>query len=332
MSTRNRDIGIVLIGRNEGERLRCCLRSLHKTGFPQVYVDSGSSDGSVELARDFGCTVVELNMQQPFTAARARNAGMERLLKAHPGLDFMQFIDGDCQLDTGWLPAARARLESIPDLAIVCGRRREIQPRASIYNCLCDMEWNTPVGEAEACGGDFLARVSALRQVNGFDPSVVAGEEPEMCFRLRAAGWRIERMDREMTLHDAAMSRFRQFWQRARRSGHAYAQTAALHWQSGGRFQWRQAASILFWTVLLPLMVILSMPVAPWLAMLLMLGYPILWVKMFVQRIAKYQSGASDSVRYATFVLIGKFAQLSGIYEFVRLRLRSQTATIIEYK
>ena len=39
-------LGIVTIGRNEGERLRRCLSSVVGRGMPVVYVDSDSTDGS----------------------------------------------------------------------------------------------------------------------------------------------------------------------------------------------------------------------------------------------------------------------------------------------
>jgi glycosyltransferase involved in cell wall biosynthesis len=44
----------------------------------RVYVDSGSSDGSAQLALKDGVTVIELTVPPHFTAARARNAGLER--------------------------------------------------------------------------------------------------------------------------------------------------------------------------------------------------------------------------------------------------------------
>lgn len=70
--------GVVVIGRNEGERLRQCLRSLLPT-VVAVYVDSGSTDGSAKWARDNGAEVVDLDASVPFTAARVRNAGFQRL-------------------------------------------------------------------------------------------------------------------------------------------------------------------------------------------------------------------------------------------------------------
>ncbi|MGB7409130.1 MAG: glycosyltransferase, partial [Pontixanthobacter sp.] len=216
-------IGLVAIGRNEGERLQRCLRSIPQ-GIAVVYVDSASTDDSVAFARSMGADVVSLDLDKPFTAARARNEGYARLADTKPTLQFVQFVDGDCEVEAEWFGAAIEALIKHDEVAAVCGRRRERFPDASFYNRMCDDEWNTPVGYADACGGDALLRRSAFEQVDGYDGAMVAGEEPEMCSRLRAADWRILRIDAPMTIHDADMHHPRQWWLRAIRSGFGYAQ------------------------------------------------------------------------------------------------------------
>lgn len=213
-------LAVVIIGRNEGARLirgLACVAAADRV----VYVDSGSTDGSQQAAAKAGAEVVALDMSQPFTAARARNAGLERLRMHGTRPTLVQFMDGDCELQPEWLPAARTFLDSHPEVGVVFGRRRERFPDATIYNRMCDWEWDVPLGEQRACGGDALMRMDALDEVGGYNPALIAGEEPEMCVRLRAAGWKIWRIDTEMTLHDAAMTRLGQFWSRARRAGHA---------------------------------------------------------------------------------------------------------------
>src|SRR4249919_2565668 len=90
-------VGVVAIGRNEGERLRKCLESVNRTAEWVVYVDSGSTDGSAAMARDMGV---------PFTAGRARNEGFRRLREVAPSLAYVQFVDGDCELIEYWLEKA----------------------------------------------------------------------------------------------------------------------------------------------------------------------------------------------------------------------------------
>ncbi|MFZ1512015.1 MAG: glycosyltransferase [Tabrizicola sp.] len=313
-------LGAVVIGRNEGARLVACLESLSSGVRPLVYVDSGSTDGSVAAAVAAGAVVVTLDTSVPFTAARARNAGFARLLE-EGAPDFVQFVDGDCRVQPGWLPVAQAFLAAHPDVAVVCGRRREMHPEASVWNRLCDAEWDTPVGAAKACGGDALMRSAAVRQVGGFNPALIAGEEPELCLRLRATGWRIWRLDEEMTLHDAAMHRIGQWWKRTRRAGYAFAEGAALH-GTAPEFHWvAETRRALLWGLGLPVMGLLGMFVSPWLA-LVFLVYPVqvlrLWRHLGLER--------------ALFLTLGKLPEAMGVVQFWLNRLLRRRAALIEYK
>lgn len=320
---RESKVGVVAIGRNEGERLRRCLSSVLPLVSATVYVDSGSDDGSREMAVGMGADTVDLDMSRPFTAARARNEGFQRLLQLHPDLDYVQFVDGDCEIVPGWLDAAWDFLNDHPSHAVVCGRRRERRPEQSVYNQLCDEEWNTPIGDALACGGDAMMRAQALQAVAGYRDSLIAGEEPELCVRLRQKGWRIHRLDREMTLHDAAMTRFSQWWKRTVRAGHAFAAGAWLHGAPPERHWVRETRRACFWGIVLPLVIALAViGLGPW-ALLLALVYPLQWLRLLRQ---------NGSVRSSTFLLVGKFAEAWGVLKFHISRLRGVSDTIIEYK
>lgn len=322
------EAGVVVIGRNEGERLRRCLASMRASGSAIVYVDSGSTDGSVALARELGAEVVALDMSRPFTAARARNVGMRRLLGAQPGLAFVQFVDGDCEVVPGWLATATGFLRAHPDIAAACGRRRERFPERSVYNLLCDIEWNTPVGEARACGGDVMMRVEAFRQVEGYRDDLVAGEEPELCVRLRAKGWRIWRLDAEMTLHDAAMTRFGQWWRRTMRAGFAYAEGVRLHGAPPERHWLRESRSAWAWGAVLPLsLIVLMVLFGPWAACGWLL-YP-----LQVARLAARSRGAPlGRWARAFFLVAGKFPEALGQAKAWLMHLRRQQPALIEYK
>ncbi|WP_292414761.1 MULTISPECIES: glycosyltransferase family 2 protein [unclassified Methylophaga] len=323
-------IGAVVIGRNEGLRLKQCLTSLRDDIEHIVYVDSGSSDGSVQMALEMSVRVVELDMTKPFTAARARNAGLTALLEYNPQLDYVQFVDGDCEVQRAWLDVAFEFLSIQQDFAAVCGRRRERYPTATIYNQLCDIEWDTPIGEAKACGGDALFRVSALTAVDGYRDSLIAGEEPEMCCRMRQLGWKIMRIDAEMTLHDAAMTRFSQWWKRNQRAGHAYAEGYALHGKSSEKFKQSECLSILFWSFLLPLAIIVMSIKVSWM-LVLFLVYPLQIIRLTL-RYRRRLSDVKVAFAYAVSNVVGKWPQLIGMLQFVKnkkLGLRSQ---LIEYK
>ena len=221
-------IGFVVIGRNEGTRLEPSLKSVLSISNRVIYSNSASTDGSPELAAKLGAIVVTLPADGQLSAARGRNAGYAELKKRFPECDAVQFLDGDCILQPGWIDAALTFLREHPKVAVVCGRRFEAFPDASIYNALCDQEWNTPIGEATECGGDALMRAEAFDQVGGYRPTLRAGEEPEMTARMRAAGWKIWRIDAPMTEHDAKILTLRQWWQRTQRGGYGFAQA----WQA----------------------------------------------------------------------------------------------------
>ena len=172
-------VGVVVIGRNEGQRLVRCLQSLSGKGFAVVYVDSGSTDDSVKEATALGVNAIALDMKIPFTAARARNAGFQHIQKISPNLKYVQFVDGDCEVMPEWMDQGVAFLEMHQEVAVVSGHCRERYPEKSIYNLMCDLEWNTPIGEAKASGGNALMRVKAFQDAGGFRNQLIAGEEPE---------------------------------------------------------------------------------------------------------------------------------------------------------
>lgn len=328
-------VGVVVIGRNEGERLERCLKSLESFNLLTCYVDSGSTDDSCDLARSVGVEVIPLSNTQPFTAARARNTGFNHLRTIRPDLEFVQVLDGDTELQPEWLELALNELASNPRIAAVVGRRRERFPDASPYNQMCDMEWNTPIGEADAFGGDVLFRASAWRDAGGYDTTLIAGEDPEFSFRLRAGGWKIHRIDAEMTLHDAAITSFGQWWKRSKRAGHAYAEGSAMH-GSDGHYT-KEVRSILFWALAVPTGIVASALVGalvtPWalLGLGLLAGYPVLWWK-----VRRYRLSIGDEPKpsgtYARFVVLGKFAELSGLLTYRKNRLRGTRTALVEYK
>ena len=310
-------IAAVVIGRNEGARLVACLGALRGAVGRIVYVDSGSSDDSIAHARAAGATVIALDGSRPFTAARARNAGLAALDRAQTEL--VQLIDGDCVLRGGWIAAAAALLAARPEVAVVCGRRRERHPEASVYNLLCDIEWDGPAGRVRACGGDALARLAALDAVGGFNPALIAGEEPELCVRLRRAGWVIWRLDAEMTWHDAAMRRFSQWWRRNLRAGHAFAEGAALHGAPPERHWVGETRRALFWGAVLPVLIV---------AAGLALAYP----AQILRLAARHGLARRKAWLWAAFTTLGKFAEAAGVLRYHLGRVLRRRASLIEYR
>ncbi len=345
----SQQVGAVVIGRNEGERLKRCLSSLQtQHQGPIVYVDSGSTDSSVEYAQSVGIDLVNLEMSRPFTMARARNAGLWYLQEKYPKTAFVQFIDGDCELNDHWLSSAYNFLLAHQNIVCVCGHRRERFPNISLYNNLIDMEWQREVGEIDACGGDAMYRIDALQKVKAFNEIMIAGEEGELCWRLRLNGGGIVRLDQPMTLHDANMHCLSQWWMRSVRCGHAYAQGYDLQRRSSRyqkpAYKQHQMLSSLFYGAVVPalllvfaaILISLSLP-SIW---ILFVGWAMVFLVFFYAPII-HKSAASRlpqkySVKnrylYACFVALGKFPEAQGVLRYYKNKLFGKTARIIEYR
>lgn len=328
-------VGVVAIGRNEGDRLIRCLTSLRAhlpTEVPIVYVDSGSTDDSVAEAKRHNVEVVELDMSVPFTGARARNAGCDHLLEKFPSTQAVQFIDGDCEMLPDWISEATAFLQQNAQVGVVFGRLRERFPTASKYNQLADMEWSVPVGKAEACGGISLMRTEAFQQAGGFNPKLICGEEPELCIRLKRLGWQIWCIDADMALHDIDMHRFSQWWKRSVRGGWAVAQGCAMYGQSPERYKAKAHISGWIWGCFLPLAAILTTDITHGLSLVLLaLLYGLQTFKIYRYRKTRGDS-ARRSLLYAIFCVISKVPQAIGQGKYWINRWGSKPATLIEYK
>ncbi len=224
-----------MIGRNEGQRLVRCLESIRNIQnlngeVETIYVDSGSTDGSPEAAASLGVRTIALRSDRP-TAALGRETGWRNATA-----EFVLFLDGDTILHPEFPAIALDTIAADPMIAAVWGRLREIYPQNSPYNRVLDLDWIFPIGEVDLCGGNVLMRRRALEISGGYDTTLIAGEEPELCCRIRANGYRILNIDAPMAGHDLAMTRFSQYWKRSIRTGHAYAEVSRRYRDSKSQF------------------------------------------------------------------------------------------------
>jgi len=324
-----RRLGVVVIGRNEGERLRRCIESVIGDTSLLVYVDSGSSDDSKAIASQLGADVIDLDLRTSFTAARARNAGFECLMRRFPDLYYVFFVDGDCEVHADWIQTATRFLDSHQDVAVAWGWRREKYPEKSIYNALCELEWaNFPLGETKACGGDAVMRTDAFRSVTGYRPDLICGEEPELCLRMRQRGWLIWHLDAEMTLHDAAIYKFAQWWRRMLRGGYGFAQGAALHGAPPERHWVAESRRAWLWGLWIPIGLLVASGFAGWWVLMLLCIYP-----LQILRLA-YRRGFDSKLAWwwAAAMVVAKFPEALGQLKYHLDRLRRVNSKLIEYK
>lgn len=318
------DIAVVVIGRNEGARLVAGLQSLQGENARIVYVDSGSTDDSVAAAKSAGAQVVDLDMSVPFTAARARNAGFEAL---EPKPDYVQFIDGDCMVVAGWLTTARDFLAENTDVGIVTGWRSEIHPDASVFNNMAEVEWHRPAGDILACGGDMMVRAAVFAETSGFNPRVIAAEDDEFCTRVRKAGWRVHRLPEQMTRHDADMMHASQWWQRAVRTGHGFAQVGALH----PEYFKRERQRVWVYGAVLPVLGLIGLFFAWWLLLLVLAAYGLSYVRT-VRGLMADGLPRKAALHQSIYLSLSKIPNMLGLLTYHWRVARDRDMAIIEYK
>lgn len=190
------ELSIVIIARNEAENIARAIESVLRAveHWPQteiLLVDSASTDGTVEIARQYPINIVRLDPSWFLSAAAGRYIGMH-----HTRGDLIMYMDGDMELAAGWLDQAVPFILEHPELAGVAGYRRDIYTRNGQIVGEQDYGRN-PQGRSVKVryfAGAALYRRSALEQVGGFNPYIISDEEPELCMRLRHAGYKLTRL------------------------------------------------------------------------------------------------------------------------------------------
>jgi len=323
-------LAIVVIGRNEGQRLERALEAAQGRADGLIYVDSASSDGSCELAATRAERVVSLDLSKPLSAARARNAGFAAAAELLPDLALVQFVDGDCALDPDWLAAARTWLAENPQHGAVCGRRRELRPKSSLWSRILDLEWDVGPGPADTFAGDALVRAEAFRTVDGYDETLIAGEDPDFAVRMRCAGWPLERIAAEMTSHDASGLRFGQWWTRQVRGGHALAEA----WQRSGHplsgAECRHVVSATLWGGALPLSIIAALGLFGWVGAVLFTIYGALAARISARE--HKRRGNAQAALWACACILAKFPTCQGLVLYAWRRRLPSARALIEYK
>lgn len=311
-------VGVVVIGRNEAEHLRRSLASLPQSAHATaVYVDSGSTDGSVELAQGRGVAAHSLDPARPFSPARGRREGVELLVAMHPELEFIQFVDGDCELAAGWLEAATAYFAKHSEVAILCGRLEEREPERSVYNWLSAKQWERPAGEIRSSGGIFMIRRDVYQQAGGFNELLVTMEEEDLCNRILAAGHKIVRLDTAMAIHDSGMHSFSQWWQRAIWGGYGAGIQCAQKSDSVTGYL-AGATQYLLMPVMVPIAFLLGLVGAIWAKWLLaiplacLVAYALLFARMARSRL-RIGNQLHEALVYSFFIILRRFPVAIGL-------------------
>lgn len=322
-------VSVVIIGRNEGQRLTKCIQSVQSADWKEhsyelIYVDSNSSDGSLQNAKELGANVAKLDDPSP-SAGKARNLGW-RMAKA----PLILFLDGDTQLHPNFVNHALSVLKD-PEICAAFGRLKEVHPEKSIYIRVMDLDWVFPIGKTLFFGGNVLVKRCAIAGVDGFDPTLKAGEEPEMCARLRAGGWKIEHIDVPMATHDLAITTFKAYWLRAYRSGIAYAEVAERMrvrgdplWQHDAKRDFRHGLLFTF------------TPIVMWVHPLVTLAVLMAAVAVLARTAKRCAWKAPGQTllcwQYAAHVLFQKIPAFFGQLQWRRAQRQHAEIQMVEYK
>lgn len=223
-------LSIVVIGRNEAERIGKCLESIQNeiTTFPSaelIFVDAGSTDDSVAIAARLGIKALEID---PANAASARNAGLARCTGK-----YVQFLDGDMILSPGWLQFALERLE-VCEFDAVAGKIVEETKNASIYSRVFGLDWNHKSGPVETLGGASLWRRQVIQRLGGFDEALDVGEDPDLSLRARALGHQLMQLDVTMVGHSLGLRTLGDWVCRGKSVGRSTALVFKRHSQARG--------------------------------------------------------------------------------------------------
>lgn len=311
--------GIVIIGRNEAHHLEWSLRSVLHEGLPCVYADCLSRDASLPIARKLKIPVVMVSGEM-LTAAKARNTGFNCLTAQFPSLEYIQFLDGDCQLKANWIATAVKILDENPRLAAISGILEERYPHAGLFHRLAAIEWHLAFQAPHRCGGVTLFRASALRDADGFNDVIRAGEEPELCHRLRQRGWEFKKVELPMATHDLGHASWRTWCRRQMRNGGGALQVYRLHAHEPQPLLRSYLFSIALWTLAGPLTALIA-TVAAGLAvgfaaglivlMAACLGY--VWQAWRIRAYVRRHGIGNSALVYSCMALAGKFPELLGV-------------------
>lgn len=316
-------VAAVVIGRNEGPRLPRCLRSVIGAYEPVVYVDTDSSDGSQAAARELGAELVELDVSIPFTFGRGRNSGVSRLREIAPDTDYVQFADADCEMIEGWRERGAAELDADPQLGAVFGPLRERFGGEGLFDRLFALEFDPRTEAADSFGGLVMLRLAAYAQAGGYREDMQTFEDHELAFRMRAAGWRIRRLEMAMAIHEGGMTRWREWWRRERRAGHGRAQLATLYGVAAAPGWHRAELSIWLWGGLVPVLSVIAICAAGVAGALLpLLLYGVLIGRIFLRMRGRGMS-RRDAALFAAARTAGKLPQLHGAASFLWKRGRA---------
>lgn len=232
-------VSILIKALNEEARIGKCLaaavREAESVKGEVILVDSLSTDRTVEIARSYSVRVVQFSRLEDRGCGAAVQLGYQFANGA-----YIYVLDGDMELQTGFIAKALAILEAEPYLAGVGGKLVDTHVRTS-----ADARRAQTIGsvskriEVDHLGGGGLYRREAIESVGYLAHRwLPACEEAELGFRLHAAGWRLVRLPDVAVTHTGHEESSWEMLGRLWRNGRAHAGGMFLRSAFGKAWWW----------------------------------------------------------------------------------------------
>jgi O-antigen biosynthesis protein len=235
-------ISVVVCSYNGAATIGDCCEALGALDYPDyevVVVDDGSSDATGEIAAGYGLRVIRTENRG---LSSARNTGWREATG-----EIVAYTDDDAAPDRDWLHhLARSFLDGghagvggpnvAPPGAGRTARCVSNAPGNPTHVLLSDREAEHIPG----CNSAF--RRDVLEAVGGFDPRFrVAGDDVDLCWRIRERGWTLGFSPAAMVFHRPRGS-IAAYWRQQRGYGRAEAQLERKwpgRYNSAGYTTWR---------------------------------------------------------------------------------------------
>lgn len=227
-------ISFVIIGLNVERFIRGCVTSiyaqtLYNSDWEIIYVDSSSSDKTLELVREFNnITIVHLDDEKP-NAAKARNAGW-KIAK----YNWVHFLDADSYLKPDWIGSIHREMQG---KQILSGGLVEREPHKNYFHEMADLDWQQSLGnisgntaaKSKSFGGNVMIKKEILLETGGFNEDLFAGEDSDLSYRIREKGYSIYFFPKIMASHDIQTGNMKSYTKRIFRTGIVYTSLAVKY-------------------------------------------------------------------------------------------------------
>ncbi len=207
-----------------------CITSLlasDYTNYKILFVDNGSSDGSVELIRRDYPTVEFLENRENLFFAAGNNRGIEQALRQ--GADYIFILNNDTRVDSACLSTLVAFMEQVrtagavqpllclmghPALIASGGCRVSLSGRAwdDGFGDSCASFGTEPREVSGVTGGAMLVRAQVFREAGTFDERYgMYFEDVDLSWRIRRCGYRLFVVPQARVLHEVSATTVKGF-------------------------------------------------------------------------------------------------------------------------